>query len=176
MPIVRVCIAPHCHETTTQGSRCIKHRREYEAAVLQARPWEGLYDSAEWQKVRKMVKNRDGHRCAYKAGGRRCANNDIDGFLHVHHTFKAQDFWRQHGSPKIGSDGWRDFIQDATDPHNLVTLCTRHHHPAEQSISGDQVRRLDLSTNRSAARHGSRRQEQYTKKRLHKRDERKDWT
>lgn len=173
MPIVRPCIVSDCPETTTRGSRCKKHRREYEAQKLAASPWEGLYDTAEWQTAREKIKARDGYRCTYMVEDRRCANTEMNGWLQVHHTYKAEGLWRKHGSPKKGTQGWRLFVREATNPEVLVTLCSRHHHGAEETAIRTDYRRLDLNKTRRTARHGARQMERVSK--THRRDDRKEW-
>jgi hypothetical protein len=106
------------------NTRCREHQRRYERKRLEKEPWRHLYDDPRWFAVRTKVVARDGHRCTFAVGTRRCLT---DALLEVHHETKLRHLWERAGSPQRGAQGWDRFIAMATDMRNLRTLCPEHH-------------------------------------------------
>jgi 5-methylcytosine-specific restriction protein A len=61
-PILKPCAQPGCPELIAKGARCPEHhkafRRKYDRGYRR-RQRKKLYDSARWQKVRRMILRRE---------------------------------------------------------------------------------------------------------------------
>ncbi len=68
---------------------------------------------SDWGKISVLTRKRDAFRCQH------CGLPESDGFHHVHHITPFRKF---------------DNAEEANDPSNLITLCPRCHHLAEQGV------------------------------------------
>lgn len=112
-----------CGELSPE-TRCPKHLRKYEKRRLEQEPWRHLYDDPRWKKTRYEVYTRDGFRCTFQVGTRRCI---ADVFISAHHEEKLRHIWARVGKPQRGTPGWDKFVQEACDKRKLRTLCEEHH-------------------------------------------------
>lgn len=121
MPRLLACL--DCGELSS-GSRCPRHRREFERKRKEAEPWRHLYNNPAWARCVASVLQRDEYRCTYTQEGRRCANTDL---LEAHHEEKLRVIWKRCGEPQRGTQGWTRFVKDATDPRRVHSMCPRCH-------------------------------------------------
>lgn len=82
-----------------------------------------------------MVLSRDRHRCRVVEHGHRCAETEQ---LEVHHDPALEELWQR------ARGDWAAFVEMATDPRVLVTVCPSHN------------RRLDALRRAAASEGGSR--------------------
>ncbi|MDI3503457.1 MAG: box helicase protein [Candidatus Cloacimonadota bacterium] len=67
----------------------------------------------DWNRIAKEVRKRDGYRCV------NCQAHEEDRAWDVHHKIPLRSF---------------KSLEEANDPRNLITLCPRCHHLAEQQV------------------------------------------
>ncbi len=117
MPRARFCLGPGAGQLCPgrrlidpRAERCEDCRPIYarrDEGRRRAKPQRKVWDSAQWQRVRKLVLARDGYACRHC--GRHRLELDDNERLSVHHVVPLA----QGGS--------------AFDPANLLSLCSRCH-------------------------------------------------
>jgi len=112
-----------CGVLSPEG-RCPDHRRKRDHRRLEKNPFRWLYKDPRWSKVKAEVVARDGYRCTWTVGTRRC---NTQALLEVHHEEKLRHIWERCGSPQRGAPGWDHFVREACDARHLRTLCHAHH-------------------------------------------------
>jgi hypothetical protein len=146
MPALKPCIEWYFDEKQRRrvlcgelspNTRCPEHQRRYEKRRKEKEPWLHFYTDPRWSSVRQKVLSRDGHRCTFAVGTRRCIT---DALLEIHHETKLRHLWERAGSPQRGALGWDTFIASGCDMRNLRVLCHEHHkfvdnnNPAEKWV------------------------------------------
>lgn len=93
-----ICSKPGCPETATDHGRCATHRREVVGTGSRG-------STSTWRRLRAKALKRDGYRCTWVEGGKRCTATKQ---LKVHHIVHV-------------NQGGDDSLT------NLRTLCHPHH-------------------------------------------------
>jgi len=114
MPIARLCVVVGCHNYRAPNARhggCQEHdaiAERRDSTRRRAKPQRKIWDSPEWKRTRRIVWQRDGHRCRH-CGRHRTQLKQNEKLIADHID----------GVQRIVAEG-----RDPYDPNECQTLCS----------------------------------------------------
>jgi len=98
-------------------------------------PWRRLYHEKRWHRARTVALARDGGRCRAYIDERADHRCPLSVDVQVHHNPPLEQLWR------IAGGDYDYFVDLATEPSNLYTLCRQHHAEADALRRRNQITR-----------------------------------
>jgi len=111
------------HRKQSRCDLCAAARRA--ASPPRDEPWRRLYREKRWHRARTVVLARDGGRCRAYIDERADHRCPLTVDVQVHHNPALEQLWQ------IAGGDYDYFVDLATMPRHLFTLCRQHHAEAD---------------------------------------------